>query len=84
MSEQHVSAISNAAGCVLCERCSSAPPTKRTHVGLSKAAALASAAVALVTVAGMLPQLVRIARPCIAFNVANAPAGASDAGAVEC
>ena len=63
--------MSNAAGCVLCERCSSAPPTKPTHVRLSKAAALAAARL---TVAGMLLQLVRIARPCIAFRVVpNAP-----------
>ncbi len=65
--EQHVSAMRNAGGCILCERCSSAPPTKPTQVGLSKPFALA--AVALVTVAGMLLQLVRIARPCTAFHV---------------
>jgi spermidine/putrescine transport system permease protein len=42
--EQHVSAIRNAAGCILCERCSSAPPTKPTQVGLSKPFALAAVA----------------------------------------
>ena len=66
--------MSDACGCVLCERCSSAPPTKLTYVGSSQAAVLASAAVALVSVAGMLLQLVRIARPCAAFHVVpNAP-----------
>jgi hypothetical protein len=66
--------MGNDAVCILCERCSSAPPTEPAHVRSSKAAARASAAVALAAVVGMLLQLVRIARPYIAFHaVPNAP-----------
>ena len=49
--------------------CGCSYPIEPTHGSLSKAAALASAAVALVTVVGMLLQLVRFPRPCIACHV---------------
>ncbi len=49
-------------GALLFERCSSTPPTELTPVCSSKAAAR-------VLPLRLLPQLVRIPRPCIAFHV---------------
>ena len=66
--------MSNDADCVLWKRCSSAPPNEPTHDYLSKAGALPSAAVACISVVGILLQLVRIPQPCITFHaVPNAP-----------